>query len=113
MSSSMDAIRVLGLCCCEQNHSLPQGKDVVDLLKQAVKRRGLNIEVELCPKSEATHGSGGGDLERHDWLSHVDRLEGTQVSDRTYSRHRHQRLLPRERPSRRTWENGRSLFPYI
>ena len=32
-----------------------QGEDVVELLKQAVKRRGLNIEVQLCDNPSPSH----------------------------------------------------------
>ena len=60
---------------------LIQGEDVVDLLKQAVKRRGLNIEVEKSGKVKNSFARvpGGGDPERHNRLPDVNGLEGAQV----------------------------------
>ena len=77
----------------------------MDLLKQAVKRRGVNIEVWFCSeKSQKTSKKffmrilGGGDPERHNRVSDVNSLEGAQVQDWPHPWHRHQCLLSRGCP---------------
>ena len=72
------------------------------MLKKAfdnVKNREMESEsgfsLAMARQPFCMRGAGGGDPERHDRLSDVDRLEGAQVQDWPHPRHWHQRLLPR------------------